>query len=145
MKGKKGQTGGMIGLAVGAIILVIVLIVIANFASDQTSEMSNDGRNITIASATGTLPESGTGFTLTDFYNSTQRFTPVIGDDVNISDTGTITVNSSFVNGFYSANYTYLPTGYITSSLGRTMIRNLGLLLAVAILLFIASFGILKK
>jgi hypothetical protein len=142
---KKNQTNAMVALGITAIITVVILSVVFTFLSDNALNIQTlIGEDVTVASGSATLANTDVRG-ITEFGNATVA--GVIGTTVNFTGGNpTLTISDVvFADGTYSANYTYAPSGYLSSNTNRTIIGILPVLLAITIFLFAAGFVMSKR
>lgn len=142
MKGKKAQAGMIVGITITAIIAIVIITTMWTFLQDNSlADKTALADTVTLTSDTGTVDNSDT-IALSSFYNTTHSF--VVNVEANLSR-GVITAASNFSNGAYFANYTYYPSGYVTSGTARTILGLLPLFAALLILVFVVGFIGMKR
>ncbi len=150
---KKGQ-GAIIAMAIGAILLVVILSVIFSTLSDQTTQTGVVDDTFTILNGSCArvtndciAPGSTTAIqNATDNVDLLTNFTEcgASGDlfGYNIISPGT---QVSVVGAEANATYTVRSCAFIATGTTRTLINLIPVLLAIAILIFIVGFAVLRR
>ena len=141
---KKGQDGAIIAVSVGLIITIVIIGVVFNFIKDSTNYSVIEDEVIAITTGSG-LTDNNPVISVEWFGNGTMNTsvaTIELNDEVNFTSKGNITVNQNnfTANPNYRIDYTYQPSGYITSTTTRTLMVIVPVLLAIMALVFVVGF-----
>jgi len=141
---KTGQ-GAVVGIMISSIIGIIILGVVFGITTTQTSTYTVENESVALVSGVGTL-ENDDIISITYFGNMSEDMTHLIGNGLNESD-GVLDTNMTNANydRNYNISYGYYPEGYITSSMGRMVVQNVALILAVLIFVVVAGAIAAKK
>ena len=150
----KGQ-GAIIAMAIGAILSVVILGIIFSTLTEQTTTtaVTDDqftGINETCVRLTANCYTPGS-LTITNSTNTTKD---VLGNFTECGDLSTVIYGAlgnianceeCELTNALNASYTGRSCGYIASGTTRTLVNLLPVLLAIAILIFIVGFIVLKR
>jgi len=153
MKNKKGQLGTtIIGIGVVLIIGVIIASIMYSQVDNQTSQTTVTDDQFTASNSSCVDITDKCIYSVTSVENGTGSYTVTSGNystcKVNSGlrwDDGLL-VSDDLVNGqTLNATYTEIDCGYISSGLTRTIVNYLPVLLAVALLIFLAGYVTMKS
>jgi len=150
---KKGQVSTIIAIFIPLLIGVVVLGVIFSFISDRMQQTAitfdefTGAANYACARVTNDCLVAGTGIVYNQSHTSTGNFTECgEGSDLyGFRTNGTGLAVNNFESVALNSSYTEIDCGYISSGTVRNIINITPLLFAVALLVFVGGFIILKR
>ena len=152
MKNKKPQTG-ILAIAIGVIISVVILGAVFTFLSDNALTATSNAETIATTMAVpfslefGSLVEStlvinngtgGTGTVATNILRGNFSIDATNGILNMTNSTPPAWINATTGANTLNYTYNYLPSSYITSSTARIVVGLITVLMAIAILVFVA-------
>ncbi len=150
---KFGQVGMIIAITIGLIIGIVVFQIIFTLIDDQTKTVaiSNDAftaSNSTCVEVTSQCLQAGSGVVTNTSETQTGNFTEcqvnnpdkLNGFSLNPNDGG-----DGFDGAVVNASYTEISCSFISGGTTQTVLNLLPLLLAVALIVFVTGFIVLKK
>ncbi len=140
MKNKKGQD--FVGVGIVAILVIIFIGVIWGLQSSATTLSTSANESFTGVENTYVALTYDKWAACSAVRNATNDALTVTTDYVADLTNGQINITTAGGgNGTYYADYTYKPLGYVTSSMARTVIGFVTVLVAVGLIVFLGKGG----
>lgn len=141
MKNKKAQTD-FVGVGIVAVLVIIFIAVIWGLQSSATTLSTTANESFTGVENTYVTLDNDAWAACSEVRNSTHDALTVTTDYVVDLNAGSINITTAGGgNGTYYADYTYRALGYVTSSMARTVIGFVTVLVAVGLLVFLGKGG----
>ena len=140
MKNKKGQTD-LIGMGIVAVLVIIFIAVIWNLQSSATTLSTSANESFTGVENTYVALTYEDWAACSAVRNTTGALTVTTHYVVNLDD-GSINITTAGGGaGTYYADYTYQPVGYIRSSMARTIVSFVAVMVAIGLIVFLGKGG----
>ena len=141
MKNKKGQTD-LIGMGIVAVLVIIFIAVIWNLQSSATTLSIGANESFTGVENTYVALDNEDWAACSAVRNGTGTVLTVTTDYVVNLDAGSINITTAGGGaGTYYTDYTYQPVGYIRSSMARTIVSFVAVMVAIGLIVFLGKGG----
>jgi len=138
---KKAQTD-VIGMGIVAVLVIIFIAVIWGLQSSATTLSTSANESFTGVENTYVALTYDKWAACSAVRNATHDTLTETTDYVVNLDAGSINITTAGGGaGTYYADYTYKPVGYVTSSIARTVIGFVTVMVAIGLIVFLGKGG----